>query len=101
MRYEKLITGELSTLELEIINQILNNEYVGVKKHEMAYPTMAYIVWLEGTEIVMGPVRWGHKNNYMHSDGNKESTLSASPFPGAWSMVPISKIVRVRHIHAI
>jgi UPF0288 family protein (methanogenesis marker protein 3) len=95
-----LIKTALSRLELEILDEILENKIEGVKKHEMDYPTVAYIVWIDNGEVNMGPVRWAHKNNYHTNEGTFNS-WSASPFPGAWTAVPISKIVRVRHINAI
>lgn len=93
------ITVKLGALELEILEQILNKEIEGIKKHDMDYPTVAYIVWIENGRVEMGPVRWGHKNNYHTNEGTYHS-WSASPFPGAWSAIPIFKIVRVRHIDA-
>lgn len=95
-----LIKSTLGTLEMEILEKILNNEIEGIKKNELDYPTVAYIVWIENGRVEMGPVRWGYKYNYHTNEGTFNS-WSASPFPGAWAMVPISKIVRVRHVNAI
>jgi hypothetical protein len=91
------VKTELSHLELEILNDILDNKIEGTKKHEMSYPTVAYIAWIENGKVEMGPVRWGHRN----SMPKQCDRWSASPFPGAWSDVPMKDIVRVRHIDAI
>jgi hypothetical protein len=95
-----LIRSTLSRLEIEILEKILNGEIEGTKKNDMDYPTVAYIVWIDNGEVNMGPVRWAHQNNY-HTNEGVFNSWSASPFPGAWAMVPISKIVRVRHVNAI
>lgn len=95
------IQTELSHLEIEILESILAGTIEGTKKNEMDYPTVAYVVWIgEDNRIEMGPCRWGHRNNY-HTNNGVESSWSVSPFPGAWAMIPITKIIRVRHINAI
>jgi hypothetical protein len=94
-----LIKTDLSPLELKIIDDILNNKIEGTKETAMSYPTVAHIVWVENGQVEFGRVRWGYRGNYITNDGTYDS-LSASPFPGAWAMVPIFKIVRVSHVKA-
>lgn len=96
----EIVVGKLSLLELEILNDILDGKIEGVKKHEMAYPTVAHIAWVSEKGIIeIGPVRWGHRNNY-HTNEGAFNSFDASPFPGAWTMVPTNRIVRVRHVNA-
>ena len=94
------VKTELSHLELEILEDILNAKIEGKKAHPRAYPEVAYIVWIEDGKIEFGPCRWGYRSNYITDTGNYAS-WSVSPFPGAWTMVPITRIVRVRRINAI
>lgn len=96
----EIVVGKLSDLELEILNDILQGKIEGTKKHEMAHPTVAHIAWVNSKGMIeMGPVRWGHHGNYHTNEGTFDS-WDASPFPGAWTMVPLNRIVRVRHVNA-
>jgi hypothetical protein len=86
------IKTELSHLELTILDDILEGKIEGTYK--------AMIAWIKDGRLEFGPCRWAYKNNYHTNDGKFDS-WSASPFPGAWSIIPITQIVRVRHFEAI
>jgi hypothetical protein len=74
----------LSTFEKNILDETPLN-------YPLAY---AYAVW-EGREgIEFGPVRF-------RSTNGEEATYDVSPFPGAWTRVPVSRIIRVRHAQAM
>lgn len=80
---------QLSDLELKILGDIPTS---GTSK------ARAYAVWAgRGGKIEMGPVRW----RWEQSQGDAAGMYyECSPFPGAWSTVHESRILRVRHLGA-
>lgn len=87
----------MNKLEKEIVEKIINGEIEGSLRHPLDYPTVAYAVWKNANdEIEFGRVRWGHRNNYHTNEGVFDS-LSCTPFPGAWSDVPVNRIIRISH----
>ncbi len=93
----------LSNLEKKIIEDILSQKNTGKILKENAYPTVAYAVWQAengSDDIDFGPVRWGNRNNIIREDGSQLDSLSCSPFPGAWAMIPVDKIIHIRHWRA-
>lgn len=85
--------NELSALELKILRAIPG----GVGK-AMTLKPYAYAVWLDSEDRVqMGPVRCRYPMCAVRS----EDAYSCSPFPGGWSMVDESRILRVRHLGAL
>ena len=93
----------LSDYEKRIIEDIISQKNTGGILKENDYPTVAYAVWEseDGTDIDFGPVRWGNRNNIIRNEGPNMDSLSCSPFPGAWAMIPIDKIIRIRHWRAV
>jgi hypothetical protein len=96
------VTPKLDNLELDILERIQEGKIKGRKdpRYPMADPIVGYIVWVNEGRIEMGPVRYGYRKNIHTNEGTFDS-WSASPFPGAWTMVPMSKIIRVRHAEAM
>ncbi len=92
---------KLGDLEEETIEEILSGKIEGHKETIYDHATVAYAVWFNMNEnrIEHGRVRWGHRKNWITNEG-REDTLSCSPFPGAWTDVPISRIIRVTHHRA-
>jgi hypothetical protein len=91
---------KLAAFEKELISDIVDRNIEFVKSDD-SYPTVAYAVWIDtDSNIEFGRVRWGYKNNIHSADGTTEDSISASPFPGAWSVVPVSKVIRIRHAEA-
>jgi hypothetical protein len=95
-----ITTRDLSNLENEILDRIVDETGVPGKT-TTGENVFAYIVWVDENGVQFGPVRWAHKQNYHFADGHTEDSWSASPFPGGWTMVPRSQIIRVRHGKAI
>jgi len=95
------IKQELDNFELEILERIQNGEIKGIKDsaHPMADPTVAIITWVENGRIETGRCRWANRNNIITKEGRYDS-WSVSPFPGAWIMITLSQIMRVRHVEA-
>jgi hypothetical protein len=58
----------------------------------------AVIVYRGEFGLAMGAVRARHPQG---RNGYEEDTFEASPFPGAWEMVQISRILLVRHPQTI
>jgi hypothetical protein len=87
----------LNSFELKVLETIQLKMIKGFKQNEMSDPTVAYVVW-KGKDgaIEMGPCRQAYRNN-IHRNGENFDSWSVSPFPGAWIMVPLSDIIRVRH----
>lgn len=82
---------KLSQFELDILRRVgTPNQHQGVG----LYGIYAFAVWNGREGIEMGPVRWGASTQ----DGLH---YSCSPFPGAWTYVKESDILRVRHVHAL
>jgi hypothetical protein len=81
--------AELSAYELELLDgAIIPNGTA----HDLS--TLLYIVWQGRDGIEFGPVRFAGTNNL-------GKYWEASPFPGAWTMVHLDRILAVRHPHAL
>lgn len=77
------MNGRLMSLELEILRGISTDGPVRPR---------AYVAWQDANgEVQMGPCRYRHTGDH----------YSVSPFPGAWTMVHISQILRVHHLQAM
>lgn len=84
--------AELSELENEILDSI---HFSGQRDTQGRYhndsTTKAVLVWRTRDDLEMGPCRWAY-------DGPAGETFSVSPFPGGWTQIERSSVVRVRHI---
>lgn len=95
-------THELSDLEKKIIEDIVARKNTGYIERGNAYPTVAYAVYLDSAKMLQfGRVRWGYQQNYHTNEGKKSDSLSISPFPSIWEMVPTYRIISIRHWRAV
>lgn len=78
--------------------RILDRAFTEARSERMVEATVCVITWIDVDNFVQsGRVRWGTRGNFQ--PGARDS-VSASPFPGAWSNVPVERIISVRQLES-
>lgn len=94
----QIIAPALMAFERELLESVFTPSRATTDPNG-AYPVRCVATWIDDlNQIQTGPVRWGMRGN-IHP-GARDS-VSASPFTGAWSMVPLDRIVRVRSVSEV